>query len=115
MSGACTKASAIASRLRQPPESVAARVSRSAKPARPSVSAKREARSASGTAERSRAFSMTERIVTPGPNSESARRNSAASPCESPRPAVRLDAAMSISSNVDLRNHSGDDADAIPF
>src|SRR6266436_2824994 len=70
MSGFCTSASTIAKRLRQPPESVAASASRSVKPARPKISAMRVSRSLSETFAWSSALSITERIVSPGANSD---------------------------------------------
>ena len=64
-SGFCTRASAIASRFLQPPENVTASVSKSEKPARPSVSRRRASHSVSGTRARFSAASMTERTVAP--------------------------------------------------
>ena len=71
MSGCCTRASTIARRFCQPPDNSVACASRSSKPARPRVSAKRAPRSVPETPQRSRALSITERTVAPGWNRES--------------------------------------------
>src|SRR5208282_236495 len=71
MSGCCTSASTIASRFCQPPDNSVAHASRSSKPARPRVSAKRAPRSDLETPQRSRALSITDRTVAPILNRES--------------------------------------------
>ena len=66
ISGAVTRASAMASRLRQPPESDCAWAWKSSKPARPSVSCRRASRSRAGTPEPSSAASITWVTLRPG-------------------------------------------------
>ncbi len=71
MSGCCTRASTMARRFCHPPDNSVAGASRSSKPARPSVSAKRAPRSVPETPQRSRALAITERAVAPGMKRES--------------------------------------------
>jgi hypothetical protein len=69
--GWVTMASAMARRLRQPPESVAASASREGKPVRPEVSWSRPSRSDSAMAARVRAAVRTSRTVRPGAKADS--------------------------------------------
>ena len=102
-SGSQTKASVIASRLRQPPLSAAASAVRSTKPARPESSRNRPSRSFSFTWAPDSARSKTCRMVSPGANREScgtyaarARLRTASSPVSGSSCPAR------IASRVDL-------------
>src|SRR5260370_747232 len=71
MSGCCTRAATMARRFCQRPDNSVPRPSRSSKPARPRVSAKRAPRSEPETPQRSRALSITPRTVIAGLKRES--------------------------------------------
>ena len=103
ISGCWTKASAIARRFFQPPDSAAVAISKSSNPARPSVSAVRDARSVSGTPDFLSAASITDESVSPGANSEICETQLSRCPCGRPFfPYRACTRPCKISRSVDL-------------